>query len=189
MSTLPDHVPATCAIWARVSTSDQETGNQLDELRAWAQRRGLTVTAEYILDGESAYKGEHREDLRQALADARLGRFQVMLTWALDRVTREGVEATLRTMRQFREQGAPIWSLCEPWTETSDPRMAELLGAIYGWMAAEESRHRSERTKAGMARKMRDDPSYRPGRQAGAKDKSPRKRSGYVARYEQGKRG
>ena len=62
-----------CAIWARVSTDDQDTGNQLAELRQWADRRGLEVVAEYVLDGASAWKGEHREQLAQALADARLG--------------------------------------------------------------------------------------------------------------------
>ncbi len=56
-----------CALWARVSKDEQESGNQLGELRAEAARRGLDVTAEYVLDGASAWKGEHRELLRQAL--------------------------------------------------------------------------------------------------------------------------
>ena len=29
--------PATCGIWARVSADEQETGNQLAELRQWAR--------------------------------------------------------------------------------------------------------------------------------------------------------
>lgn len=177
-------VPIRCAIWARVSTDEQDSGNQLADLREWAERRGFEIVAEYILDGDSAFKGEHRAKLAEALAAARLGRFEVMLTWALDRISREGVEETLKILRQFREQGAAIWSLKESWTETSDQRMAELLGAIFGWMAAEESRHRSERTRAGIARKMRDNPDWKPGRQVGAKDKGKRKRAGYVARAE-----
>jgi DNA invertase Pin-like site-specific DNA recombinase len=31
------------AIWARVSTDEQESRNQLAELRQWAARRGLQV--------------------------------------------------------------------------------------------------------------------------------------------------
>ena len=42
-----------------------------------------------------------------------------------------------------------MWSLREPWTETADPHMAELLGAIYVWMARQESA-RSERAWAGV---------------------------------------
>jgi len=182
-------MPQRCAIWARVSTDEQETGNQVAELRQWAERRGFEVAAEYILEGTSAWNGKHREQLNQAIADARLGKFEVMLVWALDRISREGVEVTLGILRRFRDAGAVVWSLQESWTETSDPRMAELLASIYAWMAAEESRIRSERTKLGLARKMREDPDFKPGRQKGAADKKPRKRAGYVARYDRKRAG
>jgi putative DNA-invertase from lambdoid prophage Rac len=169
------------AIWARVSTGDQETANQVAELREWAANRGFDVVVEYVLE-ESAYKGKHRDDLNQALEDARLGRYDVLLCWALDRMERGGVEATLGLLRRFRERGVVVWSMKESWTETSDPRMAELLGAIYAWMAAEESRRRSERVKAGLERRRREGKPV--GRQLRAKDKTQRRRSGYVARWE-----
>jgi putative DNA-invertase from lambdoid prophage Rac len=175
------------AIWARVSTDDQDTGNQLAELRAWAQRRGLDVVREYVLDGASAWKGQHRDQLGQALADARTGGYDVLLCWALDRLSREGVEATLGLLRRFHAAGAPVWSLREPWTETADPSMAELLAAIYAWMARAESARRSERVRAGLAR--RKAAGLPVGRQPGAADRKPRKRSGYVARYERERAG
>ena len=88
-------MPSRCAIWARVSTDEQDSGNQIPELRQWAARRGLQVAAEYVLDRASAWKGEHREQLARALADARLGRYDVLIVWALDRIDRQGVESTL----------------------------------------------------------------------------------------------
>jgi DNA invertase Pin-like site-specific DNA recombinase len=42
---------ARCALWARVSGDEQETANQLAELREWAAGRGLEVVTEYVLDG------------------------------------------------------------------------------------------------------------------------------------------
>jgi len=177
-------VTKRCAIWARVSTDEQDTRNQVAELCQWAEHRGLDIAAEYILEGASAWNGKHREQLRQALADARARKFDVLLVWALDRLSREGIEATLSIMRRFSVEGVPVWSLKESWTETSDPHVRELIAAIMAWVAEMESRRRSERTKAGLARKMREDPDFKPGRQSGAKDKKPRKRSGYVARYE-----
>jgi DNA invertase Pin-like site-specific DNA recombinase len=72
-------MPSRCAIWARVSTDDQASGNQLAELRAWAGRRGLDIAAEYVLDGASAWKGQHRDQLAEALAGARTGRYDVVL--------------------------------------------------------------------------------------------------------------
>ena len=146
-------MPQRCAIWARVSTDDQDASNQLAELRQWAGRRGLEVVTEYALDGASAWKGEHREQLAQALADARTGQYDVLLVWALDRLSREGVEATLGLLRRFHAAGAPVWSLREPWTETADPAMAELLTSIYAWMARAESARRSERVRAGLERR------------------------------------
>jgi DNA invertase Pin-like site-specific DNA recombinase len=142
----------------------------------------LEVAAEYVTDGASAWKGEHREQLAAALAGARLGRYDVLLVWALDRLDRGGVESTLGLLRRFHQAGAPVWSLKEPWTETADPRLAELLGALYAWMAAEESRRRSERVKAGLARRKAEGKPV--GRRAGSQDRKPRKRSGYFARWE-----
>jgi len=40
------------------------------------------VAAEYVLDGASAWKGEHREQLGDALAGARTGRYNVHLVWS-----------------------------------------------------------------------------------------------------------
>jgi DNA invertase Pin-like site-specific DNA recombinase len=142
----------------------------------------LDVTAEYVLDGASAWKGEHRELLRRALHDARGGRYDVLLVWALDRLSREGIEATLRAMRQFSDRGVPVWSLRESWTETSDPHVRELIAAIMAWVARMESERRSERIRAGLAR--RKAAGLPVGRQPGAADTKPRKRSGYVARWE-----
>jgi DNA invertase Pin-like site-specific DNA recombinase len=180
-------MPSRCGIWARVSTDEQETGNQLAELRHWAARRGLEVAAEYVIDGASAWKGEHREQLAAALADARLGKFDVLLVWALDRLDREGVESTLGLLRRFQQARAPVWSLREPWTETADAHTAELLGAIYAWMARAESARRSERVKAGLARRKAEGKPV--GRRAGSRDRRPRRRSGYVARWERERAG
>jgi hypothetical protein len=43
-----------CAIWAWVRKDEQDSGNQLAELRQLASRRGLEVTTESVLTGESA---------------------------------------------------------------------------------------------------------------------------------------
>lgn len=170
-----------CAIWARVSKDEQESGNQLAQLRAEAARRGLEVAAEYVLDGLSAWTGAHREQLRQALDDARAGRYDVLLVWALDRLERGGIEPTLRVMRQLRERGVLVVSMQEPWTDAGG-EMQELLTAIMAWVARMESQRRSERVRAGLAhRKAQGLPV---GRQPGAKDRQARKRSGYVARWE-----
>jgi putative DNA-invertase from lambdoid prophage Rac len=139
------------AIWSRVSTSEQEVQNQLDVLREWAKHRGDDVVCEYVADGQSAWTGAHRGTLNAMLEGARLGKFQVVLVWALDRLSREGIEATLGIMRQFSDRGVRVVSRQESWTD-GPPAMQELLTSIFAWMAGQESQRHSERVKAGLAR-------------------------------------
>ncbi len=172
-----------CAIWYRLSKTEQKTANQFDELRQWAQRKGFEITCDYVFEVIAINGGaEHREMLGQALAEARLGRFEVMLVLALDRVSREGAEVTLAILRRLVGHGTAVWLLEEPWTETADPKMAELLAPLYAWMAAEESRRRSEQIRAGLERRKRE--GLPVGRLPGATDKKLRKRRGYLARWE-----
>jgi DNA invertase Pin-like site-specific DNA recombinase len=58
--------------------------------------------------------------------------------------------------------------------------------ALAGWMAQQESRRRSERIKAGLDRRRAQGPPV--GRLPGTADKKPRKRSGYVPSWENGRR-
>jgi putative DNA-invertase from lambdoid prophage Rac len=178
----------TCAIWARVSTDDQFTANQLAVLRAWAASRGLEVAAEFITE-DSAWAEGHAgfDKARAALLDgARLGRYQVVLTWAIDRLSRKGIEDTLRAMRKLYETGCDIWSHEEGWLETADPHMRELLVSFMAWMAQQESNRRSERIKIGLERRRAEGKPV--GRKAGSTDKKPRRRAGYVASWEGGAR-
>jgi putative DNA-invertase from lambdoid prophage Rac len=178
--------PVRCAIWARVSTTDQFTENQLAVLRAWAKARGLEVAAEFVTE-DSAWAAGHAEfdKARAALLDgARLGTYTVVLAWAIDRLSRKGIEDTLATMRRLYETGASIWSHEEGWLETADPAMRELLVAFMAWMAQQESQRRSERIRAGLERRKAQ--GLPVGGKPGRTDKKPRKRSGYVATYEPG---
>ena len=75
-------------IYCRVSTSDQDTANQLGVLTDWADQRNFEVFKIYE-EEESAWKAGHQKKLSALLADARLRRFQAVLVWSLDRLSRE----------------------------------------------------------------------------------------------------
>ncbi len=74
------------AIYARVSTFDQEPENQLAELRRYAIARGWTV-AEYVDRGVSGAK-DRRPALDTLLVDAKRRRLDVLVVWRLDRLGR-----------------------------------------------------------------------------------------------------
>ena len=75
-----------CAIYARVSTWEQEPENQLQELRRYADARNWTPV-EYIDRGVSGAK-DRRPALDRLVADARRRRFDVLVVWRLDRLGR-----------------------------------------------------------------------------------------------------
>ena len=167
------------ALWLRVSTDEQTAQNQRPSLEAEARRRGLTIVRLWEFDG-SAWKGDYRPERKELLEAVRRREFEVLLVWAIDRLSRSGIEDILGVMRQLTANGVTVISIQEAWVEQHGP-MRELLLALFGWVAQMESQRRSERTKAGLARRKAEGKLL--GRQPGAKDKKRRKRSGYFRRY------
>ena len=78
--------PRRAAIYARVSTFDQEPENQLAELRRYVEARGWTAT-EYVDRGVSGSK-DRRPALDELVTDARRRRFDALIYWRLDRLGR-----------------------------------------------------------------------------------------------------
>ncbi|MCH7892251.1 MAG: recombinase family protein, partial [Gemmatimonadetes bacterium] len=138
-------------LWLRVSNSDQQIENQRIALKSLCDQRGYKVDREYVAEGVSAWKGDQRALLGEALRDARAGRFDVLAVWALDRITREGPAEILRISEEFRKAGVGIVSLQEPWMEDEgDTR--DLFISVAGWSARQESNRKSERNKAAHVR-------------------------------------
>jgi len=160
------------SIYVRVSTGDQDTANQVLALTEWARKRGYEVVAIYS-EEESAWKTGHQRELARLLQDARKRKFDVMLVWALDRLSREGSLAILSLVHRLKTFGVKVISYQESWTEAPG-ELAELLYALTGWVARMESQRRSERTRAGLARVVAQ--GKRLGRPPGSKDRRKRKR-------------
>src|SRR5215216_2248066 len=103
------------AIYARVSKDDgsQDAENQLAELRQWCASAGHTIAAEYV-DRMSGAKGEdERPQLSRLLQDAHKRRFDVVLCWALDRLSREGLAATIGYLQRLDNAGVVFHSYTE----------------------------------------------------------------------------
>src|SRR5262245_48260385 len=75
------------AVYARVSTVDQEPENQLQEIRRYVQARDWTAV-EYVDRGVSGAKNR-RPALDDLVRDARRRRFDVLVCWRLDRLGRD----------------------------------------------------------------------------------------------------
>lgn len=176
---------ASAAVWLRVSTGRQDSDNQVPDVERFCGHHGYSEAARYTMS-DSAWNGgkesgEYQRTLKAALDAAHRGEFSVLVVWALDRITRDGAEGALRIIRQFRDRGCTVVSVQESWLNGS-PEIQDVLVAFAGWMAQQESARKSERIKAGLERRRAEGKPV--GRQPGATDKKPRRRSGYVARWE-----
>ena len=138
------------AIWGRVSTEEQALENQIAQLTNLANQLNLEVVKIYRVE-ESAWRGAQQKYLTAVYEDAHKGDFQVLLVWALDRLSREGPMATLEIVHNLGRRKVQVISLQEPWTNV-DGGLRDVLLALAGWIAEQESTRRSERTKAGMER-------------------------------------
>src|SRR4029453_18962823 len=78
--------PMRAALYARVSTLDQEPENQLAELRRYCEARGWTAM-EFVDRGVSGSK-DRRPALDELIAAAKRRKFDVVVCWRLDRLGR-----------------------------------------------------------------------------------------------------
>lgn len=137
-------------IYARVSTSRQETLNQVAQLRAYANKMGWEVTK--VLRETRPGWEPNREKLRELMDMASRKEMDLALVWALDRFSRQGIGPTLRLVDQLHQSGVGLWSYREPFLRATDPAIADLILSMLAWVAKQEHVRISERTKAGLAR-------------------------------------
>ena len=77
-----------CAIYSRVSTSNQTTLNQVNELRKIAELKGLTIVSEFE-DVVSGAKGrDDRKGFDNLIKGAVRKDFDMILVWSVDRLGR-----------------------------------------------------------------------------------------------------
>lgn len=137
------------AIYARVSTPQQHTDNQVRELNAWAERMHWQVVEIYV-DHESGARSE-RASLRCAMAAAAARKFDRLLVWSLSRLTREGVAATFQYVQRLKAAGVELWSYTEEHFRTAGPA-GDLFLSIAAYIADQERIQHVQRVRAGLAR-------------------------------------
>jgi DNA invertase Pin-like site-specific DNA recombinase len=137
------------ALYLRVSTDKQETENQAVQLREFAAKQGWQIVREYT-DYESGSKAD-RAQFRQMFDDASRRKFDLVLFWALDRLSREGVYQTLQHLNRLESYGVGFRSFTEPYFDSCGV-FKDAVIAIMATLAKQERVKRAERTRAGLAR-------------------------------------
>src|SRR5215472_13180231 len=92
-----------CALYCRVSTSEQNPELQLRELRNFVSRRGWTISGEFIDHGVSGVK-DSRPELDKLMRSARRREFDVVIVWRFDRFARS-VKHLVLALEEFQSLG------------------------------------------------------------------------------------
>jgi DNA invertase Pin-like site-specific DNA recombinase len=135
------------ALYARVSSYDQNPQTQILDLRQLAAQRGLEIVQEYV-DKISGTKAR-RPGLDQMMADARRGRFDVVLVWASDRIARS-VKHFLDVLDELSRLKIEYVSFREN-IDTGGP-LGRAIVVIIGAIAELERNLIFERVESGMRR-------------------------------------
>lgn len=152
MNDLTSTIPHTVAIYARVSTKDkgQDVMNQLAQLRAFCASQGWAVYQEYV-DHASGKNASGRAEFQRLFEDAAQRKFDLVLFWALDRFSREGVLATLQYLQQLSSYGIGYRSFTEGYLDSCGMFRDAVIG-ILAVVAKQERVRISERVQAGLVR-------------------------------------
>src|SRR5499425_920613 len=145
---MASHTINRVAIYARISTTNhgQDVSMQTRELRDYCERRGWTVTGEYVDAGISGAK-DRRPELDRLMADAHKRRFDVVAIWKFDRFARS-VSHLLRALDTFRVLGIEFVSLSES-LNTATPA-GRMVFTVLGAVAELERSLIAERVRAGL---------------------------------------
>ena len=132
------------ALYMGVSTRDkgQHTTNQTAQLRDFCRSQVWEIVREYE-DHESGAKPD-RDQFQAMMADAARHRFDVVLFWALDRLTREGALETLQHLNRLSSYGVGFRSYSEPYLDSCGI-FKDAVIAILGTIAKQERLRISER--------------------------------------------
>jgi len=135
------------ALYARVSTTQQDPEVQLRELRTLATARGWTITREYVDAGISG-ASTSRPELSRLLADAHKGCFAGVLVWRLDRLGRS-LRHLVTVVEDLLARGIEVISATEPHMDSSTPT-GRLLRNIFASVAEYEREMIRKRVTAGL---------------------------------------
>jgi DNA invertase Pin-like site-specific DNA recombinase len=135
-----------CAIYCRVSTSEQNPELKVRELRDLCHRRGWIICGEFIDQGISGSK-DTRPELDRMMRSARRREFDVCCVWRFDRFARS-VKHLVMALEEFQSLGVGFVSYQEA-LDTSTP-IGKAMFTIIGAMAELERNVIRDRVRAGV---------------------------------------
>lgn len=160
----------TTRVYARCSTDDQTVQSQRHELERWLSTHAPQSPTRWYEDAGFSGSNGDRPAFQRLMKEVKSG--ETVLCYAVDRMTREGIVATLQLRQSLKAKGAKLVSVSEPWLSDDNPA-SEIVTAVLAWAAEQERMRIHARQRAGI--EARRDPITRKcpwgGRKAGFRAK------------------
>jgi DNA invertase Pin-like site-specific DNA recombinase len=138
------------AIYARVSTDKQTCENQLQELRATAERMGYTVVAEFVDSGISGMKTrQDRPALDSLMKSATQRKFDMIMCWSIDRLGRS-LQNLVEILNEMQSMKIDMFFL-QQGMDTTTPS-GRMIFSVFGAIGEFERNLIRERVIAGQKR-------------------------------------
>ena len=138
------------AIYARVSTDKQTCENQLQELRATAERMGYTVVAEFVDSGISGMKTrQDRPALDSLMKSATQRKFDIIMCWSIDRLGRS-LQNLVEILNEMQSMKIDMFFL-QQGMDTTTPS-GRMIFSVFGAIGEFERNLIRERVIAGQKR-------------------------------------
>jgi len=134
-------------IYSRVSKESSDNTNQLLILRDYCLKMNYEIFDEYV-DVVSGVK-ENRPQFELMMKDAAKRKFDMVLFFALDRLTREGTRKTIHYLQMLDDFGVTYKSYSEQYIDSSGI-FKDVIIALLSTLAKQERLRISERVKAGL---------------------------------------
>jgi DNA invertase Pin-like site-specific DNA recombinase len=119
------------------------------QLREFAKTQGWDIIHEYT--DKASGKRSDREQFQKMFVSASKREFDVLLFWALDRLSREGTAETLNHLQRLTGYGVDYRSFTEQYLDSTGIFKEAVIG-ILAAVAKQERVRLSERVFAGLAK-------------------------------------
>jgi len=126
-----------CGSGVSTDSKGQDPPLQRADLERVCEQRGWEMVKTYEVE-ESAFGKPSRQQFQFMLEDARKGKFDVLVVWSLDRLSREGGWSVSRIMATLQDWKVQFYSYNEPFLDTTGP-FAGFLIPLFALLARQES--------------------------------------------------
>ena len=139
------------AIYARISktNSHQNADNQIEVLKEFANRMNYEIFRIYV--DEFSGGTSCRPEFQAMFNDAAKRKFDLVLFWALDRLSREGTRKTIYHLSLLESYGVTFKSYTEQFLDSTGI-FKDVIISLLSTLASQERYRISERVKAGLER-------------------------------------